>query len=222
MRQGGEQWLTLREKKGATGSRLGAVLGLGYISRNKYLQRKWGEIPEDAINPLMQFGMDYEDWVTEMYLAWMHKQGQNIALRHDGFKLLPEDHRSGASVDRLVMDLDTGNTWVLEIKCKPRGDVRYEVPINHLLQCVFNAVTHDAEFADYVSWSPEFGEMFISRVSFDKKALWDNFLLHKVREFNDHWQAHTLYPRMKAGEAKGHEAVVRAFTFTASPVATED
>lgn len=215
LRQGSEQWLQLRKKVGVTGSRLGAVLGLGYVSRNRYLQQKWGELPEDPINPLMQFGIDYEDWVAEMYGRWMREQGIPVQLSTDGFKLLGDDPRSGASVDRLVTD--GKRKWVLEIKCKPRGDVRYEVPINHVLQCVFNAVVHGVEFSDYVSWSPECNEMFVARVHFDKDALWDKFLVHKVRDFNDHWQKHVLFKRMRPGEAKGHEAVVRAFTRTVVP-----
>ena len=217
LKQGSEEWLQLRQRCGVTGSRLACVLGLGYLSRNAYMRLKLGVDPPPEVNDLMRFGTDNEDYVCDLYLNWMLENNQPIELIEDGFKLCPDDLRSGASVDRLVRNTETGEMWILEIKCKPKGNVRDSVPISHLLQCIFNAVCHGASFADYCSWSPEVEKMFISRIHFNKEHLWDNFLLPRVRVFNDMWERKEYYPRMKRGEAKSNEDVVRALS-TTSPI----
>lgn len=212
--QGSDEWLELRKQHGCTASRLGTIIGCGYISRNAYMRIKLQDL-QTEINPLMQYGLDHEDWVAHLYARFMRNNQEPVTLSCEGFRELDDDPRSGGSVDRIVTSDRTGDQWVLEIKCRPKGDTRTEVPISHICQCVMNAIAYKCDFSDYISFSPETREVFISRITFDKQALWDRFLIHKIRNFNDLWQANEYYPpRMRAGERQANASVVKTYTHT--------
>lgn len=116
LQQGDEQWLRVREQCAVTASRYADALGVGYKSRRRLMQEKLGLKPSDETNELMQFGIDNEAWVCELYLRIMRELGYNIRMWSHGFHFDGKDERLGGSIDRVVECQDTGTRWVLECK----------------------------------------------------------------------------------------------------------
>ena len=117
--QGSPEWLDLRSRCASTCSDYGSALGVGYISRKKYMKIKLGIEPPPEANWRMLEGQKRENWVCELYYRLMGAFGDPVELFTDHFKEDPDDHRLGGSVDRLVRSKATGERWVLECKTCP-------------------------------------------------------------------------------------------------------
>lgn len=116
LQQGDEKWLQVRAQCAVTASRYADALGVGYKSRKRLMQEKLGLKPADETNELMQFGIDNEAWVCEVYFRLMRELGYNIRMWSHGFHFDRKDERLGGSIDRIVECVDTGARWVLECK----------------------------------------------------------------------------------------------------------
>jgi YqaJ-like viral recombinase domain len=98
------------------------------------MKRKLGFSPPVEQNWRMKEGNEREPWGAELYYRIMGFCRQPVRFEIESFRRDWQDHRLGGSPDRIVIDAETGERWLLEIKTCPGGDMRTEIPIGHLMQ----------------------------------------------------------------------------------------
>lgn len=217
--QGSDAWLELRKRQAATCSQFGNAFGVGYKSRSKYMRVKLGLDDADEMNEVMKFGIDYEDWVCLMYCRFIESAtGHRIQLKTHGYRRFTDDPDSGGSPDRIVVDLDTGASWPLEIKTRLHGGMRDFVPDSHKLQCVGIGVLFHSQFTDYCCWTPDEG-ILLSRIRWEKE-FWTDHLWPAIREFNDLWRCGEIPARMPNGLAAERRALIDEMVY-ATPLSEE-
>lgn len=208
LKQGSSEWLDRRSRCAATASEYGNAVGVGYVSRKKYMKRKLGLIDKEPPNWRMLEGQKREDWVCELYYRFM---GGTVNLYVDGFRADPDDHRLGGSVDRIVEDKLTGERWVLECKTCPGGDMRTEIPTSHLLQMMGLCHCYGYEKAHYICHSQGQG-ILLAEVTF-APGFWETTVYPWLKQFADWWAVRHVPGPMKNGEAAEREALIRANCF---------
>lgn len=192
--QGSNEWKDRRSRCASTCSEYANALGIGYVSRQKYMRTKLGiDAPQEA-NWRMQQGNLRENWVCELYYRLMHRFGADISLSIDGFHADPQDWRFGGSVDRVVQCNKTGEQWVLECKTCPDGDMRVEVPTGHLLQMLGLCHAYNLPKAHYICWSQHQG-ILLAEVTF-APTLWSNEIYPRLKQFGDWWALRQIPPQM--------------------------
>ncbi len=199
LEQGDAKWLHVRQQCAVTASRYADALGVGYKSRKRLMEEKLGLKPPDESNDLMQFGIDNEAWVCEVYFRLMREFGYNIRMWSHGFHFDRKDERLGGSIDRVVECQDTGARWVLECKTSKYGAMRTEIPISHRIQMVGLCEAYALPFAHYICWSPNAGIM-LARMDYDRHNLWQLCLFPRLRDFARLWALKQLPPRMSSSE----------------------
>lgn len=181
MKQGDDDWHRTRNNCAVTASRVGDAVGVGYSSRQKYWREKKGLEPKTEMNWRMQEGIRREPWVAELYFRLMGAFGAPVSLYTNAFTHLPEDHRMGGSVDRIVECDRTGERWVLEIKTCPDGAMRTELPVTHNLQMLFLCRTLQMRKAHYIAHSQCQG-IFLAEVTWDE-SLWEKLIFPRLQSF---------------------------------------
>lgn len=165
--QGSDTWLELRysDDMATTASRLASVLGVSeYTSRAACMRKTLGGKGAPS-NANMQFGIDHEDYVAQLYLDAMRKTYPRLRMFTHGFKKHAQCPAFGSSIDRLLYDPDGDTTWGLEIKTRPHGEWRAELPLSHRVQMMGVAACYDLPFVDYVCWSHADETLAFSRCS---------------------------------------------------------
>jgi len=195
--QGEEEWKALREKMGATASRFGAAYGVGYISRQRYMAKRRGEVPDDPDNIAMAKGRLLEDYVVELYRKMVFGERPVLLGKH-GFRRYAEDPRIGGSPDRICEDPATGEKWVLEIKTTTPSKLRDEVPYTHMCQMQGLMAIYGVKEAHYACWGEDHG-LFIARIPFSEE-FWFSHLFPALSFFCDLWDGGGEVPRFKKGE----------------------
>ncbi len=192
LEQGSEDWLEVRKKMAATASKFATALGFGFQSRSAYMKEKLGLKRPAPSNDAMQFGIEWEDYVVELYRGVMGKR--NLILHRHGFRRYEYEPRIGGSPDRIVEDLDTGEKWLLEIKTTTPSKMRDDVPIYHIPQLQGLMAIYNLPFAHYVSWGDEDG-LFVSEVPFNA-VLWEDWYLQDIVDFCEMWEEKEIPGRM--------------------------
>ncbi len=211
MQQGSPEWLDLRSKHAITWSEAANALGIGYDSRQLYMKRKLGMVPEKECNWKMSEGQRREPWAAELYYRIMRFCGVNIVLTSEAFRQHPQDRRLGGSVDRIVHDLDTGEEWILEIKTCPGGAMRTEIPISHIVQMHGLCHTYGVHKVHYFCWSQCQGAL-ISELRFDD-TLWTDVLYPRYRDFANLWALRIVPPRASKEEKDDLIEEIKARTY---------
>ena len=193
MEQGSAAWLDLRARHAATCSEYGNALGVGYISRQKYMRIKLGLQKADEANWMMLAGQEREAWVAEVYFRLMHSCGHPVMLDVDAFCSYALDRRLGGSVDRLVSDAQ-GNKWLLEVKTCPRGNIRDSVPETHSLQMLWLCAIYNLPYAHYIASTYD-KSIFLAEVRWTA-GFWEEEIYPRLREFADWWSVRQMPPRM--------------------------
>jgi len=211
MQQGSAEWLDHRAKHAATASQYGAAIGVGYISRRKYMRQKLGIDESDPPNWRMQEGNRREPHIAELYYRIMHAWQHPVQLSVDAFVKDPDDPRIGGSVDRLVTD-SNNDRWVLEIKTQPDADyVRNEVPITHLLQMLGLCHAYGYDKAHYICSAYGHG-IFLAEVTW-RPGFWNTEIYPRLRQFADWWALRRTPPIMRSEEKMALIAKIRANSF---------
>ncbi|MGB0548725.1 MAG: YqaJ viral recombinase family protein [Limisphaerales bacterium] len=167
LEQGSDAWIALRygDEMATTASRLASVLGVSdYTSRAACMRKTLGG-GTGQCSDAMQFGIDHEDYVAQLYLDQMRKTYPRLRMFVHGFKKHAQCPAFGSSIDRLLYDPDSDTAWGLEIKTRPYGEWRQEVPLSHRVQMMGVAACYDLPFMDYVCWSPTDATLAYSRCS---------------------------------------------------------
>lgn len=211
MKQGDAAWHLARNSCAVTWSRAGAALGVGYISRAAYMKLKLQLSPKIEANWRMMEGNRREPYAAELYFRLMTFAGHPVTLLTDAFTLLPQDHRMGGSIDRLVECDLTGERWVLEIKTCPGGEMRTVIPVTHILQMLCQAKTMGVEKAHYIAWSQCQG-ILMAELTWDP-SLWDQTVFPHLQEFCEWHAREEIPPKMRNGEAQMLEEIIRRKTF---------
>ncbi len=196
-KQGSQAWKDERDLHAATCSQYAAALGIGYISRRKYMKRKLGMLRPVEQNWRMSEGNRREPWVCELYYRIMGACNHPVKLWVDNFKSDPDDHRLGGSVDRLVTDAQ-GDRWVLECKTCPGGDMRTEIPVAHLLQMLGLCHVYGLNKAHYICSSYGQG-IFLAEITW-LPGFWETEIAPRLQEFAAWWAVRRLPPSMKQAE----------------------
>lgn len=210
MAQGSEEWLDTRARHAITWSRGADALGIGHNSRSAYMREKLGITPPPECNWRMKEGNRREPWVGELYYRIMGWCGVQVELEVDSFCSDASDSRMGGSPDRIVRDKLTGETWLLEIKTCPGGDMRTEIPISHLVQMLGLCHTYNLHKAHYICHSQGQG-ILLSEVYYDPR-LW-TFLAPKFRAFCDLWSIRAVPGRMDSAEKQEIIEQVKRYSF---------
>lgn len=170
LEQGTQEWLDIRKLFYLTSSRFAAAIGLNpYCSRKKLWRQLMGKQDPDPVNDDMQFGMDNEDKVADMYYELFGaKNGWTMSTY--GLREIPSMRGFAGSVDRIVTD-KIGNKWVLEIKTTRYGNRGY-VPVYHIVQCIALCEAMEVPFADYICWSEPDDICYCVRIRY-KKQIWE-------------------------------------------------
>ena len=196
--QGEEEWLNLRATMGATASRFGAAYGVGYISRQRYMAKRRGELPDDPDNVAMSKGRELEDYVVALYRDVVLGSPETVYMANHGFRRYPADPRIGGSPDRVCEDLRTGRKWILEIKTTTPSKLRDEVPYTHMCQMQGLMAIYGLDTAHYVCWGEDHG-IFAAEVPFSEE-FWFEHLYPALAEFCNLWDGGGDVPRFKRGE----------------------
>lgn len=209
MEQGSAAWLDLRARHAATCSEYGNALGIGYISRQKYMRIKLGMEQAEEANWMMLAGQEREPWVAEVYFRLMHSCGHPVVLDVDAFQSYHADRRLGGSVDRLVTDAQ-GNRWLLEVKTCPRGNIRDSVPETHSLQMLGLCEIYQLPFAHYIASTYD-KSIFLAEVRWTPN-FWRNEIYPRLKRFADWWSLRELPPQMSSAEKIELLQLIRANT----------
>jgi hypothetical protein len=209
MAQGSAEWMLRRKKCASTCSEFGSALGIGYISRQKYMRIKLGLEAAEESNWMMQQGQLRENWVCELYYRIMHAFRHPITLYTDTFKVFAADRRFGGSPDRIVQD-ETGERWLLECKTAYAEEMRDSVPPSHSLQMLGLCEIYGLHKAHYICSNYERG-IFIAEVTW-APGFWRNEVLPRLRQFADWWTLKEIPPQMENGAKKAIEALVASHT----------
>lgn len=216
MAQGSAEWMLRRNKCASTCSEFGNALGVGYISRQKYMRIKLGlEQPEES-NWMMQQGQLRENWVCELYYRLMHAFRHPIVLYTSNFRVYEFDRRLGGSPDRIVRDADTGEEWLLECKTAYAEEMRDSVPPSHSLQMLGLCEIYGLHKAHYICSNYERG-IFIAEVTWTP-GFWRNEVLPRLRQFADWWTLKEVPPQMASGaKAEINELIMQHTIVTEIP-----
>ncbi len=196
-KQGTPEWHAARNACAATASEYGEALGVGYESRSRMMQRKLGLLPPKECNWRMQFGTEYENWVAEIYYRMMRTCGKKVRLIPDSFQHDSADVRLGGSIDRIVEDEETGERWVLEIKCVSTGEVRNFIPLTHKLQMMGLCEAYDLPYAHYIAWTPDEG-VYLAEFRYDEE-LWRETIFPLLVQFANWRDQKVIPPRTSSG-----------------------
>jgi len=186
-----------RQMCAATCSEYANALGIGYVSRRKYMQLKLGEIEAPPPNWMMLQGQLRENWVCELYFRIMGAFRHPVTLHVDHFRVYEHDKRLGGSPDRLVVD-EHGEEWLLECKTAYADVMRDSVPPAHSLQMLGLCMIYGYTKAHYICSNYERG-IYVAEVTWTPN-FWQDHIYPRLREFADMWTRKQLPPNMPAGE----------------------
>ncbi len=186
-----------RQMCAATASEFGNALGIGYISRQKYMRIKLGQEDPPESNWMMQQGQERENWVCELYFRLMGAFHNPVTLYTDTFRVYEPDRRFGGSPDRLVTDA-TGEVWLLECKTAYADSMRDCVPPAHSLQMLGLCTIYGYRKAHYICSNYGRG-IYLAEVTWTP-GFWDNEILPRLRQFGDWWTRKEAPPKMSSAE----------------------
>jgi len=197
MAQGSAEWMLKRKMCATTCSEFASALGIGYISRQKYMRIKLGLEEPEPSNWMMQQGQLRENWVCELYYRIMHAFKHGVTLYTDSFKVFESDKRLGGSPDRIVRD-DDGDIWLLECKTAYAQQMRDSVPPAHSLQMLGLCAIYGLSKAHYICSNYEKG-IYVAEVTWTP-GFWSNEILPRLRQFADWWTLKQIPAKMTSGE----------------------
>jgi len=210
MAQGSAEWMLRRKKCAATCSEFANALGIGYISRQKYMRIKLEQEEPEATNWMMQQGQLRENWVCELYFRIMAAFKQPVLLYTDSFKVYAQDRRLGGSPDRIVFDAATGERWLLECKTAYADTMRDSVPAAHSLQMLGLCEIYGLDKAHYICSNYERG-IYVAEVCWTP-GFWCNEVLPRLRQFADWWTLKQQPPQMKSEDKERLLELIEANT----------
>jgi len=186
-----------RRKCAATCSEFANALGIGYISRQKYMRIKLEQEPAPESNWMMHQGQLRENWVCELYFRIMHAFRHSVTLYTDSFKVYNGDKRLGGSPDRIVVDA-TGERWLLECKTAYAETMRDSVPAAHSLQMLGLCEIYGLHKAHYICSNYERG-IYIAEVRW-RHGFWRDVVMPRLQQFADWWTLKQTPPKMSEVE----------------------
>ena len=210
MAQGSAEWMLRRKKHAATCSEYGNALGIGYISRAKYMRIKLEMEAAPESNWMMDQGRERENWVCELYYRIMGAFHHPVQLWVDDFRSYAEDRRLGGSPDRLVTD-ESGECWLLECKTAYADQMRDSVPPCHSLQMLGLCQIYDLDKAHYICSNYERG-IYLAEVTW-RPNFWRREVYPRLKEFADWWTLKELPPPMPSGEKQELLELIEDNTF---------
>jgi hypothetical protein len=185
--------LLARQCCAATCSEFANALGIGYVSRRKYMRRKLLLEPSDEPNWMMQEGIRRENWVCELYFRIMAAFRHPVTLYVDGFRTYELDCRLGGSPDRIVQDA-TGERWLLECKTAYAAQMRDRVPPAHSLQMLGLCTIYGFDKAHYICSNYDKG-IYLAEVRWTPN-FWQRCIYPRLRQFADWWTLQEMPPNM--------------------------
>jgi hypothetical protein len=197
MAQGSAEWKLRRAECASTCSEFANALGVGYISRQKYMRIKQKEEEPEPSNWMMQQGNLRENWVCELYYRIMHAFRHPVTLYTDSFKVYDVDRRFGGSPDRIVED-ECGDRWLLECKTAYASEMHSSVPPGHSLQMLGLCEIYGLSKAHYICSNYERG-IYVAQVTWTPN-FWRNEILPRLRQFADWWTLKQVPPTMKTSD----------------------
>lgn len=210
LEQGSDEWLAIRKGVGPTASKFATAMGFGFVSPAAYMKEKLGIKGKKPASEAMEFGLEWEDYVVELYRKALRPRDL-LCARH-GFRRYEHDVRIGGSPDRLVTDMETEETILLEIKTTTPSKLRDDIPCYHIAQMVGLMEIYGLKKGHYACWGhdPEDG-LFISELTYDPR-LWSDHYLPLLRTFCDYWEAGEIPPRTPNGQRQRLEQITRDLT----------
>ena len=146
--QRSKEWYEIREGL-LTASSLADALGKGHFTtRDQLLINKTSDKkPEFKINPIMEWGVKYEQVATVFY-----EQMFGVDIVEFGLIPHPELSVFGASPDG-ICDITSPKEYIgrmLEIKCPPKRQFTHEVPLHYWMQMQGQLEVCDLEECDFL------------------------------------------------------------------------
>lgn len=209
MAQGSAEWMLRRQMCAATCSEFGNALGIGYISRKKYMRIKLGLEEAEPANWMMQQGQLRENWVCELYYRLMGAFYHPVSLYTDSFRVYEPDRRLGGSPDRLVTDA-TGEIWLLECKTAYAEQMRDRVPPAHSLQMLGLCAIYGYTKAHYICSNYGRG-IYLAEVTWTP-GFWETEVLPRLRQFADWWTCKEEPPIMRTADKEALLALIEEHT----------
>ena len=209
MAQGSALWQLRRGQCATTASEFANALGIGYVSRPKYMRIKLGLEPPAECNWMMQRGTEMEPWVAELYYRLMGACRCPVQLRTHDFATYAPDRRLGGSPDRIVHDAH-GNKWLLECKTQYGDTLRTHVPPAHNLQMLGLCAIYALPYAHYMCLNEQQG-VYCAEVRWSPN-LWSEHVYPRLREFADMWTRRQVPGSMRTDDKVALYELLEAHT----------